>query len=123
MKQIKNNLKQELNKYQQQLYNNNINTNEIKSNKEYEKGCLWMAEKCDEEICELDQTFDELLIEYQNRLKNAENEKNDENSEYYLRLINNCIKWFFSTLKCNINDIKNKMDNWKTEIKNKNNFS
>ena len=124
MKQIKINLRKELDSYQNQLINkngmsNNINNNNyLKNNKEYEKGCLWMAERCDEEMDELENSFEELLLEFENKLKNAEKDQN-ENEEYYLRLINNCIKWFFSTLKSMIIDIKNKIENWKDEIKKK----
>ena len=126
MKQIKKNVRNELDGYQNQFMNNknktNINNAYIndnnKLNKEYEKGCLWMAERCDEEINLLDNNFEELLIEYDNKIKNAEKEQS-ENKEYFLRLINNCIKWFFSTLKCMIFDVRNKIDNWKSEIKKK----
>ena len=126
MKEIKKNLRKELDSYQNQLINakkingNNkgYNNDNININKEYEKGCLWMAERCDEEIHELENNFEELLLEYNNKIKNTEKEQ-IENTEYYIRLINNCIKWFFSTLKCMIIDIKNKIENWKNEIKKK----
>ena len=123
MKQIKINLRKELDSYQNQLINkngmsNNINNNYLKNNKEYEKGCLWMAERCDEEMDELENSFEELLLEFENKIKNTEKEQN-ENEEYYIRLINNCVKWFFSTLKSMIINIKNKIENWKDEIKKK----
>ena len=123
MKQIKINLRKELDSYQNQLINkngmsNNINKNYLKNNKEYEKGCLWMAERCDEEMDELENSFEELLLEFENKIKNTEKEQN-ENEEYYIRLINNCVKWFFSTLKSMIINIKNKIENWKDEIKKK----
>ena len=126
MKQIKKNVRNELDGYQNQFMNNknktNINNAYIndnnKLNKEYEKGCLWMAERCDEEINLLDNNFEELLIEYDNKIKNAEKEQ-IENGEYFIRLINNCIKWFFSTLKCMIIDLKNKIEDWKNEIRKK----
>ena len=123
MKQIKINLRKELDSYQNQLINkngmsNNINKNSLKNNKEYEKGCLWMAERCDEEMDELENSFEELLLEFENKIKNTEKEQN-ENEEYYIRLINNCVKWFFSTLKSMIINIKNKIENWKDEIKKK----
>ena len=124
MKQIKINLRRELDSYQNQLINkngmsNNINNNNyLKNNKEYEKGCLWMAERCDEEMDELENSFEELLLEFENKIKNTEKEQN-ENEEYYIRLINNCVKWFFSTLKSMIINIKNKIENWKDEIKKK----
>ena len=124
MKQIKINLRKELDSYQNQLINkngmsNNINNNNyLKNNKEYEKGCLWMAERCDEEMDELENSFEELLLEFENKIKNTEKEQN-ENEEYYIRLINNCVKWFFSTLKSMIINIKNKIENWKDEIKKK----
>ena len=123
MKQIKINLRKELDSYQNQLTNkngmsNNINNNYLKNNKEYEKGCLWMAERCDEEMDELENSFEELLLEFENKIKNTEKEQN-ENEEYYIRLINNCVKWFFSTLKSMIINIKNKIENWKDEIKKK----
>ena len=123
MKQIKINLRKELDSYQNQLTNkngmsNNINNNYLKNNEEYEKGCLWMAERCDEEMDELENSFEELLLEFENKIKNTEKEQN-ENEEYYIRLINNCVKWFFSTLKSMIINIKNKIENWKDEIKKK----
>ena len=127
MKQIKINLRKELDNYQKQIMNksglnnnsNNMDCNyDIKGNKEYEKGCFWMAERCDEEMNELQNIFEELLLEYENKIKDAEKEQN-ENGEYYFRLVNNCVKWFFSTLKCTIIDIKNKIENWKNEIKKK----
>ena len=124
IKQIKINLRKELDSYQNQLIakngiNKNINENDnFINNKEYEKGCLWMAERCDEEMNELENNFQELLLEFENKVKNAEKEEN-EGEEYYLRLINNCVKWFFSTLKSMIIDIKNKIENWKDEIKKK----
>ena len=126
MKQVKLNLRKELDSYQKQIMdknknNTNISGNNIdnmKYNKAYEKGCFWMAERCDEEMNELGNNFEELLLEYENKIKNADKEK-IENTEYFMRLINNCIKWFFSTLKCMIIDIKNKIENWKNEIKKK----
>ena len=127
MKQIKINLRKELDNYQKQIMNksglnnnsNNMDCNyDIKGNKEYEKGCFWMAERCDEEMNELQNIFEELLLEYENKIKDAEKEQN-ENREYYFRIVNNCVKWFFSTLKCTIIDIKNKIENWKNEIKKK----
>ena len=126
MKQVKLNLRKELDSYQKQIMdknknNTNISGNNIdnmKYNKAYEKGCFWMAERCDEEMNELENNFEELLLEYEIKIKNADKEK-IENNEYFMRLINNCIKWFFSTLKCMIIDIKNKIENWKNEIKKK----
>ena len=126
MKQVKLNLRKELDSYQKQIMdknknNTNISGNNIdnmKYNKAYEKGCFWMAERCDEEMNELENNFEELLLEYEIKIKNADKEK-IENTEYFMRLINNCIKWFFSTLKCMIIDIKNKIENWKNEIKKK----
>ena len=126
MKQVKLNLRKELDSYQKQIMDknkNNINISgnnidNMKYNKAYEKGCFWMAERCDEEMNELENNFEELLLEYENKIKNADKEK-IENTEYFMRLINNCIKWFFSTLKCMIIDIKNKIENWKNEIKKK----
>ena len=126
MKQVKLNLRKELDSYQKQIMdknknNTNISGNNIdnmKYNKAYEKGCFWMAERCDEEMNELENNFEELLLEYENKIKNADKEK-IENTEYFKRLINNCIKWFFSTLKCMIIDIKNKIENWKNDIKKK----
>ena len=121
MKQIKINLRKELDKYQNQIMNKNIknnNNDSDRNNIEFEKGCLWLAEKCDEEMNGLGNNFEELLLEFENKIKNAEKE-DIENAEYYLRLINNCIKWFFSSLKGMIIDIKNKIEDWKSEIKKK----
>ena len=121
IKQIKKNFQNQImnNQNKINMMNTNIyNNDNNKLNKEYEKGCLWMAERCEEEISLLESNFEELLIEYDNKIKNAEKEQS-ENNEYFLRLINNCIKWFFSTLKCMIIDVRNKIDNWKSEIKKK----
>ena len=121
IKQIKKNFQNQImnNQNKINMMNTNIyNNDNNKLNKEYEKGCLWMAERCEEEISLLESNFEELLIEYDNKIKNAEKEQS-ENKEYFLRLINNCIKWFFSTLKCMIIDVRNKIDNWKSEIKKK----
>ena len=121
MKQIKINLRKELDKYQNQIMNKNIknnNNDNDRNNIEFEKGCLWLAEKCDEEMNGLGNNFEELLLEFENKIKNAEKE-DIENGEYYIRLINNCIKWFFSSLKGMIIDIKNKIEDWKGEIKKK----
>ena len=120
IKQIKRNYQNQITNNQNKInMNNNIFNNDInKLNKEYEKGCLWMAERCEEEISSLDNNFEELLIEYDNKIKNAEKEQ-IENGEYFIRLINNCIKWFFSTLKCMIIDLKNKIEDWKNEIRKK----
>ena len=117
MKQIKINMRKELDKYQNQIMNINIKNNND-NNIEFEKGCLWLAEKCDEEMNTLGNNFEELLVEFENKIKNAEKE-DIENVEYYLRLINNCIKWFFSSLKGMIIDVKNKIEDWKNEIKKK----
>ena len=120
IKQIKKNYQNQIMNNQNKInMNNNIFNNDInKLNKEYEKGCLWMAERCEEEISSLDNNFEELLIEYDNKIKNAEKEQ-IENGEYFIRLINNSIKWFFSTLKCMIIDLKNKIEDWKNEIRKK----
>ena len=93
------------------MWNNDSDRNNI----EFEKGCLWLAEKCDEEMNGLGNNFEELLLEFENKIKNVEKE-DIENGEYYIRLINNCIKWFFSSLKGMIIDIKNKIEDWKSEI-------
>ena len=88
----------------------------IKSN-EYEKGCFWMIERCKEEMNNLDKNLNELFQEYEQKLNNSLNDFNKDNNEYYSRVVNNCVKWFFSTLKSIINDINNKMNEWGNEIK------
>ena len=110
--------------------NNNINSNNdnklyirnsnfIKNNKDYEKGCFWMISRCDEEFNDLNKNIEELFQEYEEKLNNSLNNFNGDNVEYYLRIINNCVKWFFSALKSMVNNTKNKITDWKNEIENK----
>lgn len=110
--------------------NNNINTNNdnklyirnsifIKNNNDYEKGCFWMISRCDEEFNDLNKNIEELFQEYEEKLNNSLNNFNGDNVEYYLRLLNNCVRWFFSALKSMVNNTKNKITDWKIEIKNK----
>ena len=99
--------------------NSNYYIKNIKNNNDYEKGCFWMIERCNEEMDDLNRNLDELFHEYEEKLKNSLNNSNNNNIDYYSRIINNCVKWFFASLKSMINDVKNKMDDWKNEIKKK----
>ena len=109
--------------------NNNSDSNSIKNNiyfikniqnnDDYEKRCFWMIGRCQEEMNELDTNLNELFQEYEEKLNNSLNGSNSDNIEYYSRVINNCVKWFFSTLKSMINDLKNKMNDWENEIRKK----
>ena len=99
------------------LYINNCNF--IKKNNDYEKGCFWMISLCYEEFNDLNKNIEEIFQEYEEKLNNSLNDFNGDNVEYYLRLLNNCVKWFFSALKSMINNTKNKISEWKNEIKNK----
>jgi len=108
------------------LNNNNINNdnklnirnnNFIKNNNDYEKGCFWMISRCDEEFDDLNKNIEELFLEYEEKLNNSLNGFNGDNVEYYLRIINNCVKWFFSSLKSMANNSTNKIKDWKKEIK------
>ena len=96
---------------------NNSNNFQFKINDDYEKGSLWMIERCNEEMNDLDKNLTELFQEYEEKLSNSLNDSNTENIEYYSRVVNNCVKWFFTALKSMIDEIKNKMNEWKTEIK------
>ena len=100
------------------ISNNNYMKN-IKNNNDYEKGCFWMIERCDEEMNDLNNNIDELFQEYEEKLKKSLNGNNEDNFEYYFRIVNNCVKWFFAALKSMVNDTKNKMNDWKNEIKKK----
>ena len=88
----------------------------IKSN-DYEKGCLWMIERCKEEMNNLENNLNELFQEYEQKLNNSLNDFNKDNNEYYSHVVNNCVKWFFTTLKSMIYDTNNKMNDWGDEIK------
>jgi hypothetical protein len=99
------------------LYIRNINF--INNNNEYEKGCFWMISRCDEEFNDLNKNIEELFQEYEEKLNNSFNSFNGDNVEYHLRILNNCVKWFFSALKSMLNNTKNKISDWKNEIKNK----
>ena len=89
------------------------------NNYEYEKGCFWMIERCKEEMNNLEKNLNELFQEYEQKLNNSLNDYNKDNNEYYSRVVNNCVKWFFSTLKSMINDTNNKLNDWGIEIKKK----
>ena len=103
-----------------QIKNNNSNyIKNINNNNDYEKGCFWMIEKCDEEINDLDKNLKELFNEYEEKINNSLNGTNEDNFEYYFRTVNNCVKWFFSALNSMIKDTKNKINDWKNEIKKK----
>ena len=99
--------------------NKNNYSNFIKDNNDYEKGCFWMIERCLEEINDLDINLNELFHEYEEKLNNSFKDYNENNIEYYSRIVNNCVKWFFSALKSMINDIKNKMNDWEKDIRKK----
>jgi len=96
---------------------NIMNNNFIKNNNDYEKGCFWMISRCDEEFDDLNKNIEELFHEYEEKLNNSLNDFNGDNVEYYLRIINNCVKWFFSSLKSMVNNSTNKIKDWKNEIK------
>ena len=101
---------------------NNSKNNYMKNiinNNDYEKGCFWMIEKCDEEMNDLNNNIVELFQEYEEKLKKSLNDNNEDNFDYYFKIVNNCVKWFFSTLKSMINDLKNKMNDWENEIRKK----
>ena len=85
----------------------------------YNQGCYWMAKKANEEIELLDKTVDELYSEYEERVRksNIMNNKNDL-MDYNFRVVNNSVKWFFSTLKEIIANIKEKFNNWKNDTQN-----
>ena len=102
------------------IKNGNINYfKNIKNSNDYEKGCFWMIERCQEEMNGLDTNLNELFQEYEEKLNYSLNGSNPDNIEYYSRVVNNCVKWFFSALKSMINDLKNKMNDWENEIRKK----
>ena len=107
------------NNFDKTIDNSNNYVKNIKNNNDYEKGCFWMIERCNEEINDLNKNLDELFHEYEEKLNNSIKDSNNDNIEYYYRVVNNCVKWFFSALKSMINDINNKMEDWKNEIKKK----
>ena len=86
----------------------------------YNQGCYWMAKKANEEIELLDKTVDELYSEYEERVRKSNIYMNNQNDlmDYNLRVVNNSVKWFFSTLKEMIASIKEKFNNWKNDTQN-----
>ena len=80
----------------------------------YNQGCYWMAGKSCEEIELLEKNVDELYAEYEERVKSS-NLLTGTNDllDYNLRVVNNAVKWFFTTLKELIAGIKEKFNNWK----------
>jgi hypothetical protein len=67
-----------------------------------------------EEIQSLEKNVNELFRDYEERVKNS-NLASGQNElmDYNLRTINNSVKWFFTSLKEMITNIKEKFSNWK----------
>ena len=121
--QIINNVNNDNSSIKSNIINSNNNYNflikNIKNNNDYEKGCFWMIERCNEEMDDLNRNLDELFQEYEEKQKNTLKNSTNDNIDYYSSVINNCVKWFFASLKSMINDVKNKMEDWKKEIEKK----
>lgn len=127
---LKNNFAKNLNELrEQQLNNNNYNnknnntliSSEIQNLKnnanEYNKGSLFMVERCVEEMENLDNNLMEIFQEYDIKIKKAEQERESGDIEYKNRIVNNAVKWFFTTLKSMLGETKKKMEEWENEIK------
>ena len=80
----------------------------------YNQGCYWMAGRSCEEIELLEKNVEELFSEYEDRVRNS-NLLTGQNDllDYNLRVVNNAVKWFFTTLKELLASIKEKFTNWK----------
>ena len=67
-----------------------------------------------EEIQSLEKSVNELFRDYEERVRNS-NLVSGQNDlmDYNLRTINNSVKWFFTSLKQMITDIREKFSNWK----------
>lgn len=80
----------------------------------YNQGCYWMAGRSCEEIELLEKNVEELFSEYEERVRNS-NLLTGQNDllDYNLRVVNNAVKWFFTTLKEMLASIKEKFTNWK----------
>ena len=84
------------------------------SHAQYNQGVLWMVGRSYEEIQSLEKSVSELFRDYEERVKNS-NLASGQNElmDYNLRTINNSVKWFFTSLKEMITNIKEKFSNWK----------
>ena len=84
------------------------------SHAQYNQGVLWMVGRSFEEIQSLEKNVSELFRDYEERVKNS-NLASGQNElmDYNLRTINNSVKWFFTSLKQMITDIREKFANWK----------
>lgn len=80
----------------------------------YNQGCFWMAGKSCEEVESLEKSIEELFLEYEDRVKNANLiAGQNELVDYNVRIVNNSVKWFFSTVKEMITSLKEKFCQWK----------
>lgn len=84
------------------------------SHAQYNQGVLWMVGRSFEEIQSLEKSVNELFRDYEERVRNS-NLVSGQNDlmDYNLRTINNSVKWFFTSLKQMITDIREKFSNWK----------
>ena len=128
---LKNNFAKNLNELREQQLNNNNNYNNKNNNtlisseiqnlknnaNEYNKGSLFMVERCVEEMENLDNNLMEIFQEYDIKIKKAEQERESGDIEYKNRIVNNAVKWFFTTLKSMLGETKKKMEEWENEIK------
>ena len=96
---------------------NNSNIYKFNNIDDYEKGCLWMVERCSEEMNNLFINLNELFQEYEEKLNNSLKDSNPDNKDNYSRVVNNCVKWFFTALKSMIEEKNNQMNEWRNEIK------
>ena len=96
---------------------NNSNIYKFNNIDDYEKGCLWMVERCSEEMNNLFINLNELFQEYEEKLNNSLKDSNPDNKDNYSRVVNNCVKWFFTALKSMIEEKNNQMNEWRKEIK------
>ena len=80
----------------------------------YNHGCYWMAGKSFEEVENLEKNIEELYMEYEDRVKNANIiAGQNEVLDYNIKIINNSVKWFFSTVKEMVSALKEKFYQWK----------
>lgn len=97
--------------------NKQINSQDEKysgKNQYYYQGCFWMAGKTCEEVEGFERNVKEMYYEFEERVKNANViAGQNELVDYNIRILNNSVKWFFTTMQSKVAALKEKFCDWK----------
>ena len=84
-------------------------------NLDFNHGSLWMGERCTSEMKNLVKNLNDVLAEYESKVKIAMRE--ESNKEYYTRILNNSAEWFFTSVKGLVDESSDKIRTWTVDVK------